>query len=353
MIDTMQRVAVMLIAATSVPLLSFQAAYAIPEGTKVQTYESGLNFPVDMSWVPGTKKIFFTEKSGAIRVMVGRRLRGRPCRTLDVNSSGERGALGIALHPKFKRNKYLYVFYTKSSPLSHRVTRFKVKANRCTKPKHIVRGLNASSSGYHNGGQLAFSRGKLFVTTGEAHNPSFAQDTNSRQGKVLRINPNGSVPDGNPFGTNNPVWAYGLRNPFGLAVRGSNNRIYVTDNGASCDDELNLIKKSRNYGWGSGYQCGTRGVGPNPKGPLRRWGSIIVPTDPWWYEGSVKQLRRRLFVGDFDGRLHRIRLNRKGTKVRSDKVIHSAPNGIVDVSNGPGGRLYFMTPNTIYRIVPD
>ncbi|HZA40230.1 MAG TPA: PQQ-dependent sugar dehydrogenase, partial [Actinomycetota bacterium] len=352
MIDTVRRALVTVIAAASVPLLSFQAAYAIPQGTKVQTYKSGLNFPVDMAWVKGTKKIFFTEKSGAIRVMIGRRLLSRPCRNLDVNSSGERGALGIALHPNFKKNKFLYVFYTKRSPLQHRVTRFKVNSNRCRNAKHIIRGLNASSSGYHNGGQLEFRRGKLFVTTGEAHSPSFAQDTGSRQGKVLRLNPNGSIPKGNPFGNNNPVWAYGLRNPFGLTVRGANNRLYVTENGPSCDDELNLIKKGRNYGWGPNYRCGTRGVGPNPKGPMRRWSSIIVPTDPWWYMGNVKPLRRRLFVGDFNGGLHRLRLNRKGTKVKADKIIHTAPSGIVDVSNGPRGRLYFMTPNAIYRIVP-
>jgi glucose/arabinose dehydrogenase len=352
----MKRTLAIVIAVAAVPLLSFQAAYAIPKGTKVQRYKSGLNFPVDMAWVSGTKKIFFTEKSGAIRVMVGRRLLSRPCRKLDVNSSGERGALGIALHPKFKKNKLLYVYYTNRSPLQHRVTRFKVNANRCTKRKHIVRGLNASNSGYHNGGQLEFVGGKLFVTTGEAHNPSLAQDTGNRLGKVLRYNPNGTIPDGNPFSTpgdKNPVWAYGLRNPFGLTVRRTTGQLYVTDNGPSCDDELNHIKKSRNYGWGSDYQCGTSGVGPNPKAPLRRWGNIIVPTDPWWYRGSVKQLSGRLYVGDFGGRLHRIRLNPKGTKLKSDKVIHTAPNGIVDVSNGPRGRLYFMTPNAIFRIVPD
>ena len=352
----MKRILAMTVAAMSLSLLSFQAAYAIPEGTKVQRYKSGLNFPVDMAWVRGSKRIFFTEKSGAIRVMVGRRLLNRPCRRLDVSSSGERGALGIALHPKFKKNKFLYVYYTNRSPLQHRVTRFKVSGNRCTNRKHIVKGLNAASSGYHNGGQLEFVRGKLFVTTGEAHNPGLAQDTGNRLGKVLRYNPNGTIPDGNPFSTptnKNPVWSYGHRNPFGITVRAKTGHIYITENGPNCDDELNFIKKGRNYGWGNGYQCGTRGVGPNPKGPLRRWGSIVVPTDPWWYRGSVKQLSGRLYVGDFAGRLHRIRLNAKGNKLRSDKVIHTAPDGIVDVSVGPRGRLYFMTPNAIFRIVPD
>jgi glucose/arabinose dehydrogenase len=351
----MPRALAILIAALIASMFSFQAAYAIPKGTKVQNYKSNLNFPVDMDWVPGTKKIFFTQKSGAIRVMKGRRLLSRPCKTLNVSSSGERGALGIALHPKFKENKYLYVFYTNASPLEHRVTRFKVVKNRCKRGKHIIRGLNASSSGYHNGGQLEFVGGKLFVTTGEAHDPGLAQDTDNRQGKVLRYNPNGSVPKGNPFsspGDRNPVWTYGHRNPFGITRRPGRSQVYVTENGPSCDDELNYIRKGRNYGWGNGYSCGTKGVGPNPKGPLRRWGSIIVPTDPWWYRGTVGKLNGSLYVGDFNGALHRIRLNKKGNRLRRDRIIHRAPNGIVDVSKGPGGRLYFMTPGAIFRIVP-
>jgi len=327
-------------------------APAIPKGTKVELYKGGLAFPVDMAWVKGTKKVFFTEKSGNIRVMVKRRLLGKPCRNLDVNSSGERGALGIVLHPDYDDNHYLYVYYTNASPLEHRVTRFTVKKNRCREREHIVTGLNASSSGYHNGGQLEFAGGKLFVTTGEAHQPSLAQDTDSRLGKVLRYNADGSIPNDNPFGKNNPVWAYGLRNPFGLTRRPGSKTLYLTDNGPSCDDELNLIRKSRNYGWGSGYDCGTKGVGQNPKGPLRRWSNIIIPTDPWWYKGSVRRLNGSLYVGDFGGNLHRIGLSNNGKKLKFDRVIHSAPNGITDVSEGPGGRFYFLTTQAIYRIVP-
>jgi aldose sugar dehydrogenase len=148
------------------------------------------------------------------------------------------------------------------------------------------------------------------------------------------------------------VWTYGHRNPFGITRRPGRSQVYVTENGPSCDDELNYIRKGRNYGWGNGYSCGTKGVGPNPKGPLRRWGSIIVPTDPWWYRGTVGKLNGSLYVGDFNGALHRIRLNKKGNRLRRDRIIHRAPNGIVDVSKGPGGRLYFMTPGAIFRIVP-
>jgi aldose sugar dehydrogenase len=331
-------------------------AGGIPKQTKVQAYQRNLAFPVDMAWVPGTKKIFFTEKGGRIRVMVGKDLKSKPCKTLNVNSSGERGLLGIVLHPNYDANHFLYVYYTKASPLEHRVTRFTVEGNRCRSPKHIVKGINASSSGYHNGGQLEFAGGKLFVTTGEAHSPGQAQDRNSRLGKVLRYNPNGTIPNGNPFsssGDKNPVWTYGHRNPFGLTRKPGSKKLFLTENGPSCDDELNYIRKGRNYGWGAGYDCGTKGVGPNPKGPLRRWSSIIIPTDPWFYKGSMRRLNGSLYVGDFERRLHRIELTNNGTRVKFDRVIHTAPSGITDVSKGPGGRLYFLTTGAIYRIVPE
>jgi glucose/arabinose dehydrogenase len=325
------------------------ASEAIPRGTRVQTFKAGLAFPVDMAWVPGTRRIFFTEKNtGKVRVMLGRRLLGRACVNLDVQSEGEQGALGIVLHPRFKRNHHLYVYYTNASPRENRVTRFTVRNNRCRSPRHILRHIAASSS-IHKGGQLEFVGGKLFVTTGEDARPSEAQDRTNRLGKVLRVNPNGSIPSNNPFG--NAVWSYGHRNPFGLAHRPGTRRLYSSENGPSCDDELNRIARGRNYGWGAGYDCGTRGVGPNPKRPMKRWTPVIVPTDLWWYRGRMKALSNSLYMGDFHGRLHRFVLNRRGTVVRRDRIIFSSSQGIVDVSKGPGGWLYFMTPSSIRRIV--
>ena len=343
----------LLVLTTAASLLSFPGSptQALPQGTTVETYKGGLNFPIDMAWVPGTKKVFFTEKdSGKIRVLVGKRLKRRACVNLDVQSDGERGALGLALHPRFKDNGLLYVYYTNASPVENRVTRFKVVDDRCTNANHIVTGLR-SSSGYHTGGQLEFVGGKLFVSVGESHEPAAAQDRDSRLGKILRINPDGSVPEGNPFG-DSPVWSTGHRNPFGLTHKPGSSRIYETENGPSCDDEVNRIVKGRNYGWGDNYRCGSSGVGPNPKAPIRRYSDVIVPTDPWWYRGRMKSLSGSLYVGGFgDERLHRLVLNRRGTKVKTDRVIHSG-DPIVDVSKGPGGWLYFMTPSAIRRIVP-
>lgn len=341
--------------AAAIVVLGAPAAGALPAGTEVRTYKGGLNFPVDLAWVKGSKKIFFTEKdSGKVRVMKGRTLLDKPCVNLDVNASGERGALGIELHPDFKDNHYLYVFYTNASPLENRVDRFTVKDNRCRNRTRIVKGLNASSDGYHNGGQLEFVKKKLFVSTGEAHDPAEAQDTSNRLGKILRYKANGSIPDDNPFnapGNKNAVWSFGHRNPFGLTHEPGTSRLYQTENGPSCDDEFNLIKRGRNYGWGSGYQCGTKGVGPNPKGPLRRWGNIVVPTDPTFYKGRMKSLSGDIYVPTFDDGLHRLILNRKGTKVKKDRRIHGAGE-MTDATKGPKGWLYFATAGGIFRIVP-
>ncbi|CAN5742033.1 PQQ-dependent sugar dehydrogenase [soil metagenome] len=327
-------------------------ALALPPGTKVRTYKAGLDWPVDMAWVKGSKRLFFTEKNtGKIRVVKRRHLRQRACTNLDVNSAGERGALGLALDPRFKRNHHLYVYYTNASPLDNRVARFTVKNNRCRNKNLIIKGLSASSSGYHNGGQLEFVDGKLFVSTGEAHQAWRAQSKHSRLGKVLRYRRNGTVPRGNPFGRHNPVWSLGHRNPFGLTHKPDSKRLYETENGPQCDDELNRIVKGRNYGWGGGYRCGTAGVGPNPKRPLKRWRSIIVPTDAVWYRGRLRALSNSLFVGDFaTGRLHRFVLKRRGTRIKRSIITFNGSRGIVDLTRGPGGWLYMATSSSILRI---
>lgn len=328
----------------------------LPAGVEVRLYADDLDFPVDLAWVPGTKKIFFTEKnSGQIRVLTAGELKAAPCADLDVEADGERGALGIALHPRWDDNHFLYVYYTNASPLEHRVTRFKVEGGRCTAPVHVVTGIDASSSGYHNGGQLEFMGGKLFVSTGEAHDPAAAQSTSNRLGKILRYNPDGSIPRGNPFSTasrRNPVWSYGHRNPFGLARRPGTSALYASENGPQCDDELNRIVPGGNYGWGAGYSCAGDGVGDNPRAPLMRWTPPIVPTDPWWYQGRLKALSGSLYMGDFGaGALHRFVFNDLGTRVERHRVIYEATAGIVDVTKGPGGWLYFATPGAIYRLV--
>jgi len=333
---------------------SLGVAHALPRKLEAKVYKGDLKFPVDLAWVPGTKKLFFTEKdTGRIRVLEGRRLLKRPCANLNVNASGERGALGIALHPRFKDNRSLYVYYTNASPLENRVTRFKVRRNRCRRAKHVVRGIPSPST-IHQGGQLEFVKGALFVSVGDGGNSSTAQNLQSRLGKILRYKPNGTIPQSNPFsqpGNRNPVWSYGHRNPFGLTHKPRTSALFETENGPECDDELNRIRKGRNYGWGAGYQCGTAGVGSNPKRPLHRWTRPIAPTDPAWYIGPLRALTGALYVGDFNKeKLRRFNFRRGVGKVRSARPILQSPRQISDVTKGPGGCLYWATVATINRI---
>ena len=347
------RISVCLTAAATI-CSSLSVAQALPRNLEVKVYKRGLNFPVDLAWVPGSKKLFFTEKAtGRIRVLVGRRLLRRPCANLDVNASGERGALGIALHPDFKRNRFLYVYYTNASPLQNRVTRFKVRRNRCRRARHVVRGIPSPST-IHQGGQLEFVKGNLFVSVGDGGNASNAQDLQSKLGKILRYKPNGTVPLSNPFsqpGNRSPVWSYGHRNPFGLTHKPKTRVLMETENGPACDDELNRIKKGRNYGWGAGYQCGTAGVGSNPKGALHRWTPPIAPTDPTWYIGPLQRLSGALYVGDFNKeKLRRFNFGPRAERVRGARPILQSPRQISDVTKGPDGCLYWATVATIHRI---
>jgi glucose/arabinose dehydrogenase len=327
----------------------------LPRNLRVRTYEGNLNFPVDFVWERGTDRVFFTEKfTGKIRVVIDSELRRRACADLDVNASAERGALGLALHPRFARTHYLYVYYTNRAPLENRVTRFKVIRNRCRRPRHIIRGI-PSPSAIHQGGQLEFVNGKLFVSVGDGGNASNAQSLNTRLGKILRYNPNGSIPRGNPFSTRtgrSPIWTYGHRNPFGLGRRPGTSKLYSSENGPHCDDEMNLIVKGRNYGWGPNYRCGTRGVGRRPKPPLFRWSNTVAPTNVTWYEGRIRSLSGSLYVGDFNyHRLHRFLLNRRGTRIRGHRILLRSSRVISSTGKGPGGDLYFTTINAINRII--
>lgn len=320
----------------------------------MQLFKGGLNQVVDMAHVPGTEKLFFTEKNtGKIRVILHGRLLARACVNLDVVSDGERGALGLVLDPKYRQTHWIYVYFTKRAPLENRVTRFTVRNNRCIQAHPLITGI-PTASGYHNGGQLLFNADKLFVTVGENHDPGNAQRLNTRLGKILRYNRDGSIPADNPVlgGHRRAIWTYGHRNGFGLVAKPGTHMLYETENGPSCDDELNRILRGRNYGWGNGYVCGSNGVGTNPVAPMKRWTPTIAPTDPWWYRGRITRLRGSIYMGDFNtGTLRRITLNRAGTSVKSIGKIYQASSGIIDVSGGPHGWLYFATQTAIYRIV--
>ena len=349
-----------LVSSASLLVSSAGVAGAAPEppGFVAKRYASDLDHPTDLVWEKGTKRLFVTEqRTGRVRIITGGRLRAQPCVDLNVATFQDQGLQGITLHPDFETNHFLYVFFTKKNPLENRVTRFTVADGKCINPHPIVTGLGVGD--FHQGGQLLFKGTKLFITTGDNHNAALAQNVASRQGKTLRYNPNGSVPGGNPTwgGVNpSPVWSMGHRNGFGLALRPGTGEIYETENGEHCDDELNLIEKEKNYGWGPGYECasepGEGAVGPNPVPPLFLFNggaTPVAPTDAWWYTGRLDALAGALYAGDFNrGRLHRFDFDPDV----SHRIVYDSPRRIIGVGEGPGRWLYLVARPHVYRLVP-
>jgi glucose/arabinose dehydrogenase len=179
------------------------------------------------------------------------------------NTDGEGGLLGLALSPGFASDHWLYIMHTSTS--DNRIVRIKLANDKLDIGSEQVLLNGILRNKFHNGGRLRFGPdGKLYASTGDAQNGDNAQNKASLNGKVLRINPDGSVPSDNPFG--NYVWSYGHRNPQGLAFD-SQGRLWEQEFGNAVMDETNLITKGGNYGWpaceGTSGTCGTAGfIGP-------------------------------------------------------------------------------------------
>lgn len=195
-----------------------------------------------------------TERLGRVRLINSNgQLDPKPGAVFNqVKEIGEGGLLGITLHPNFSSNNFVYFYYTYSGSgdnTFNRVVKMIYKDNKFENEQIIVDRIPGASN--HNGGRIKFGPdGNLYITTGDAQNPSQAQDTNSSAGKILRVTDEGKVVLGNPFG--NLVYSYGHRNPQGLAWD-SKGRLWATEHGRSGVlsgfDELNLIESGKNYGW--------------------------------------------------------------------------------------------------------
>ncbi|MDQ7807557.1 PQQ-dependent sugar dehydrogenase [Amycolatopsis sp. A133] len=173
------------------------------------------------------------------------------------NTDGEGGLLGLAVSAGFAGDHWLYIMHT--SPSDNRIVRIKLENDQLGTEQVLLSGLLRNK--FHNGGRLRFGPdGKLYASTGDAQNGDNAQNKASLNGKVLRLNPDGTVPSDNPFG--NYVWSYGHRNPQGLAFD-SQGRLWEQEFGNAVMDETNLITRGGNYGWpaceGTSGTCGTAG----------------------------------------------------------------------------------------------
>ncbi|MGH2756994.1 MAG: PQQ-dependent sugar dehydrogenase [Actinomycetota bacterium] len=314
-----------------------------------ETVAGGLQFPAGIAFdSDGT--MFVTEREG--RMLAFEKGRSRVVATVQTTTSGEAGLLGIAVSPD---DRFVYAFATAADGASNVVYRVRSSGGD---PEIVVDGLTASS--YHNGGGVAFGDdGMLYVSNGEGHETSRAQDPDQLGGKVYRFTPEGRVPADNPFG-NSPAYAIGLRNPFGLAIDPVSGAPFVTENGPTSHDEINRIDAGGNYGWPITSGPATEGQDTESlrgdyHDPLLDYEAIIVPTgiafaDP---DNAQPRFRGDLFFATFgDQTIHRVSLNEQRDRVVEDKVFFQSPEPVIALAWGPKG-LYLSTPGSVklFRLV--
>jgi len=339
--------------ATSLAILlatALAAQGAPPPGFTYQTLVNGpLTGATAMAFAPDGR-LFVTERmTGQIRVFQNGALQQTPWATVPISHGGtssEQGLLGIAVDPGFLTNRYVYVFYTAVGGIENQIARLTdaggVGTNRTvlTPPGAINARL------YHNAGSLVFGMdGTLFVATGDYLASSSAPNLNSWNGKILRFSvPNLTVPVNNPF-PGNPVWSYGHRNQFGLAIHPVTGDLFQTENGGNVMDEINRIVPGGNYGWPTveGHE-----IVPNPNlvDPLAFYQPTTAPTGCGFYAGENYPAvwQNVWFFTDWNmNRLRAVTLDATGQNVLSQAVFHQQPGSGYAVTMGPDGNLWYLT----------
>ena len=309
-------------------------------------------------------RLFYAERSGTVRVYqdgVSRVFAKVATVTAEPGGGySERGLLGLAVSPTFSRDHYVYAFYSKTNRTQQEVIRWTDCAGVASDPSALIE-LPAGSDCCHKGGRLAFGPdGKLYVTLGEQHQSSAAQNTGDVRGKVLRYNADGSVPADNPFGANNPVWAYGFRNPFGIAIS-STGQLAITNNGptgdagspsAGYDTIVTDVVRGGGYQWPNCYgyshlnhgaaSCGAGELGPD-------WSSettTVVPTGAAFVDSNGP--------AGYAGHLVVCTFNNGMLIVTPGSPHVDASPGPsecrLDVKQGPDHALYYSDAGHIYRL---
>ncbi|HEV3407104.1 MAG TPA: PQQ-dependent sugar dehydrogenase [Gaiellaceae bacterium] len=313
---------------------------------RVETVATGLEAPWALAIAPDGR-MFVTERPGHLRVLrPDGGLQREPLAQIDdVAAEGEGGLLGLALDPDFDRNGRLYLYYTYrgESGLQNRVVRYTERQGRLSEDAVLLDGIPGEV--IHDGGRIAFGPdGKLYVTTGDAAQPELAQDRSSLGGKILRINPDGSVPADNPF-PGSAVYSFGHRNPQGLAWNPETEDLYATEHGASGNDELNLIEPGANYGWPvvEGENHGQFAA------PLAVYESSIAPSGAAWYgEDAIPPWRDDVLFATLVGtHLHRVGVDAGDPRgiTGQEQEFEDRFGRLRDVQVGPDGELYLLTSN--------
>lgn len=341
----------------------------------VETWMEGIEQPWGLAFADENTAIL-TEKTGGVRVIsnllsapiLGPKLSNTP----EVDSGGQGGMLGIAVHPEYKTNGWVYLAYSHNLPENKslamtRVVRGKIADGSWTNQETIWQ-ANAdayTSTRHHYGVRLVFGPdGLLYFGVGERGDQSRAQLLKYPVGKIHRITPDGKIPADNPFlgtpGAVESIWSYGQRNPQGLAFNPVNGDLWESEHGPKGGDELNIILPGKNYGWPeityginyNGKVITKERVRPGIEQPIWFWRPSIAVCAIDFYEGGEFPFwQNHLIVTSLGNQTMRL-LHIQNERVIHEEVILKDRGRIRDCVTGPDGAIYLVMndPDKILRL---
>jgi glucose/arabinose dehydrogenase len=310
-----------------------------PVEVETSVIATNLEVPWGIAFLPNGDALFTERDSGRLLRMDASG-NTEEVQTLPTRGYGEGGSLGLAVSPDYEEDGYVYAYYTTDQ--DNRVVRFRLGEE----PEPVLTGIPFNT--YHDGGRIAFGPDRmLYIATGDAGDPWTSQDRNTLGGKILRLTPEGGIPEDNPF-PNSPVYSYGHRNVEGLAWD-AEGRLYASEFGQDAFDEVNLIRPGDNYGWpefeGDG---GEEASAAGYVNPVTTWSTddaspsgaeILV-------DGAIPQWEGDLFVAALRGeRLWRLELGPEGSVVGREELLRYEVGRIRNVVQAPDGSLWVTTSN--------
>ncbi len=310
-----------------------QTSENLEKSSRTEVVVDNLEVPWAMAFLPDGR-LLITERIGRIKILDKNGQISQIARISDIAQISESGLHGITVHPEFSVNQYVYIYYTYSSESGknlNRVARYKFQNNNLSDRKIILDEIPAAA--IHDGGRIKFGPdGFLYITTGDAANPSFSQDKNSLAGKILRLTDEGKNAPDNPFG--NAVYSYGHRNPQGLAWDESGT-LWETEHGSTATDELNRVQIGGNFGW------------PDVRGEQTR-DDVVSPVlqsgSETWAPAGMAYLNGSLFFGGLRGQaLFEVKISNQNFNLT--KHFEGELGRIRDVVASTDGFLYISTSN--------
>ncbi len=327
---------------------------------RVETVAANLEIVWSIVFAPDGR-MFFTERPGRVRVMENGKLREKPFFTVpDIEPSGESGLMGMTLHPNFAVNRFVYLAYAYQDANKNqtvRVARYRETGETLAEPKTITENIPASQ--YHSGTRLKFGAdGKLYITTGDATKQTRAQDLSSINGKTLRLNDDGTIPDDNPFvnqkGARPEIWTYGHRNAQGMDFQPESGLMFQTEHGPSIidgvnlfkrtgGDEVNIVERGKNYGWAKiSHDMKKDGM----ETAIIQYSPAVAPASGMFYRGDLfPELKGNFLFGALKGEaIIRLVLDKRKI-VAQEKLFLKTYGRIREIAEAPDGSIYFSTSN--------